>query len=86
MGKMILRLALLLTVAIVLMNIPVNQYGTSLARILPETQSLIIRDGLVLKGSGPEIYILENDRLRWISSMDAFDHMGLTWGDVRVVE
>ena len=86
MGKMIGRLAILVAVLIILVNIPVNSYGVSLARIMPETTSLIIRDGLVLKGSGPEIYILEDEQLRWISSMDAFEHLGLSWGDVHVVE
>jgi hypothetical protein len=86
MGKTMGRLAILVVVLIILVNIPVTRYGVSLARILPETTSLIIRDGLVLKGSGPEIYVLEQDRLRWISSMDAFEHLGLTWGDVHIVE
>jgi hypothetical protein len=86
MGKMLGRLAILIVVLIVLVNIPVTRYGISLARILPETTSLIIRDGLVLKGSSPEIYVLEEDKLRWISSLDAFDHLGLTWEDVHVVE
>ena len=86
MGRMIGRLAILVIVLLVLVNIPVTRYGASLARILPETASLIIRDGLVLKGSGPNIYMLEEDKLRWISSMDAFEHLGLTWEDVHVVE
>jgi hypothetical protein len=86
MGKMIGRLAILVIVLIVAVNIPVTRYGVSLARILPETTSLIIRDGLILKGSSPEIYMLEADKLRWISSMDAFEHLGLTWEDVHVVE
>jgi hypothetical protein len=86
MGKMIGRLAILVVILLILVNIPVTRYGVSLARIMPETASLIIRDGLVLKGSGPEIYVLEKDRLRWISSLDAFEHMGLTWEDVHVVE
>jgi hypothetical protein len=86
MGKMIGRLAILTILLIVAVNIPVTRYGVSLARILPETTSLIIRDGLVLKGSGPEIYRLEEDKLRWISSLDAFDHLNLTWEDVHVVE
>jgi hypothetical protein len=86
MGKMIGRLAILVAALIILVNIPVNSYGVSLARIMPEASSLIIRDGLVLKGSGPEIYMLEEERLRWISSMDAFEHLGLTWGNVHVVE
>jgi hypothetical protein len=86
MGKMLLRLAILVIALIVVVNIPVTRYGVSLARILPETSSLIIRDGLVLKGSGPEIYVLEQDKLRWISSMDAFEHLGLTWEDVHIVD
>ena len=86
MGKMLGRLAILIVVLLILVNIPVTRYGVSLARILPETTSLIIRDGLVLKGSSPEIYVLEDGKLRWISSMDAFEHLGLTWQDVHVVE
>ncbi|MCL7455171.1 MAG: hypothetical protein M8467_19220 [Anaerolineae bacterium] len=86
MGKMIGRLAILVAALIIVVNIPVNSYGVSLARIMPEASSLIIRDGLVLKGSGPEIYVLEDDRLRWISSLDAFEHLRLTWEDVHVVD
>ncbi|MDD3829137.1 MAG: hypothetical protein PHY79_24465, partial [Anaerolineae bacterium] len=59
MGKMLWRMALLVVLLLVLVNIPVNEYGVSLARIMPESSSLIIRDGLVLKGSGPEFYMLE---------------------------
>jgi hypothetical protein len=83
---MLIRLVILVVALLILVNIPVNRYGVSLARILPETTSLIIRDGLVLKGSGPEIYVMEEGRLRWISSMDAFEHRNLTWEDVHVVE
>ena len=86
MGKTIGRLTILVVVLLILVNIPVTRYGVSLARILPETTSLIIRDGLVLKGSGPEIYVLEDGKLRWISSMDAFEHEALTWQDVHVVD
>ena len=86
MGKTMGRLAILVVALLVLVNIPVTRYGVSLARILPETTSLIIRDGLVLKGDSPEIYILEDGKLRWISSMDAFEHLGLTWQDVHLVE
>jgi hypothetical protein len=86
MGKTLGRLAILVAVLILLVNIPVTRYGVSLARIMPDSASLIIRDGLVLKGSGPEIYVLQDDKLRWISSLDAFEHLGLTWEDVHVVE
>jgi len=80
------RFLILVVALIVAMNVPLNRHGVSLARMMPDSAALVIRDGLVLKGSGPEIYILQNDRLRWISSLDAFDHLGLKWGDVHVVE
>ncbi|MHB1318952.1 MAG: hypothetical protein ACYCYF_10080, partial [Anaerolineae bacterium] len=58
----------------------------SLARLLPDSASLVIRDGLVLKGSGERIYMLQNEQLRWISSMDAFEHLDLSWDDVHQVD
>lgn len=86
LDKALSRFLLLVAALIVLVNVPLNRYGVSLARMIPESASLIIRDGLVLKGSGSEIYMLQNDKLRWISSLDAFEHLGLDWGDVHTVE
>lgn len=86
MGKTLGRLLILIVVLTAVINIPVTRHGVSLARIMPESSSLIIRDGLVLKGSGSEIYILEQDKLRWISSIDAFEHLELTWEDVHLVD
>jgi len=80
------RMLLLVLALTVLLNIPVTRYGVSLARILPDSAALVIRDGLVLKGGGPEIYRLQDNKLRWISSMSAFKHLGLKWEDVHVVE
>ena len=85
MGKFLGRLAIAVAILVVLINIPVKGHGVSLARILPDSASLIIRDGLVLKGTGTEIYVLQDDKLRWISSLDVFEHLGLTWADVHVV-
>ena len=70
---------------LVLINLPIFS-GLALARALPDRQALIFRDGLLLKGSGPEVYVLENNQRRWISSLDAFDHYGYSWDDVQVVE
>ncbi len=86
LGKTLGRLLILVAVLVALINIPVNRYGVSLARILPDSASLIIRDGLVLKGSGPEIYILEDNKLRWISSLEAFEFFGYTWDQVHIVD
>ena len=59
-----------------LINIPITRHGVSLARILPDAAALVIRDGLLLKGPGPEVYVLEDDNLRWISSLEAFERLG----------
>ncbi|GAB4540941.1 MAG: hypothetical protein Kow0063_31290 [Anaerolineae bacterium] len=80
------RLALALFVLVVLVNIPLNRYGTSLARIMPDSAALVIRDGLVLKGSGPEIYVLEDNKLRWISSLEAFEFFDYRWEQVHIVD
>lgn len=85
MGRFLGRLAIAIALLVVAINIPIKRHGVSLARILPDSASLIIRDGLVLKGSGEKIYMLQDEQLRWISSMDVFEHLGLTWGDVREV-
>lgn len=86
LARLITRLAVAMVALVIVINIPIQGHGVSLARILPDTASLIIRDGLVLKGDGDAIYMLQDDKLRWISSMDAFEHLGLSWGDVHEVD
>ena len=86
LDKTLWRFIILVAALAVLVNIPVTTYGVSLARIMPDSASLIIRDGLVLKGEGHEIYMLEDDQLRWISSLDAFEHLGLRWENVHEVD
>jgi hypothetical protein len=76
----------ILALLLILINIPFNRYGTSLARAMPDSASLIIRDGLLLKGSGDEVYVLENNRLRWITTLEAFEHYGYRWSQVHQVE
>ena len=86
LDKMLRRLALAVGVLILLINIPFNRTGLSLARAMPDAQSLIIRDGLVLKGSGERIYVLENNQKRWISSLEAFEWFGYRWEQVNGVD
>jgi hypothetical protein len=86
-ARMMSRLALGLLVAIVLINIPFNRHGTTLATALPDSAALVVLDGLVVKEENDEkIYVYQNDQFRWISSLDAFEHFGYTWGDVHIVE
>jgi hypothetical protein len=84
--RMLRRLAILLVLLLIVVNIPFNRSGLSLARAMPDARSLIIRDGLVLKGSGEKIYVLENNQKRWITSLEAFEWHGYRWEQVNVVD
>lgn len=86
-ARMMGRLGLGLLIAIVLINIPLNRHGTTLATAMPDRATLVIRDGLVVKEEDDEeIYVYQDGHFRWISSLDAFEHYRFTWGDVHVVE
>lgn len=76
----------LLIILVAVINIPFNRSGQNLARAMPDSSALVIRDGLLLKGSGPEVYVLENNQRRWISSLDAFQWYGYQWQQVHEVE
>lgn len=81
------RLVIGLLALVVMVNIPLSRHGPSLARAMPDSAALIIRDGLLLKGAeSEEIYVLQDNQLRWISSLDAFDRLGYRWRDVHIVE
>jgi hypothetical protein len=80
------RLALWVLVVVVLINVPFNRHGTTLATAMPDTASYVIRNGFVVKEEDDvEIYVYQDGKFRWISSLEAFDHYGYTWGDVHIV-
>jgi len=83
--RMLARLAVIMVTLLILINIPLNRYGTSLARAMPDSAALVIRDGLVLKGSGEEIYVLQNNQRRWITTLEAFERYGYRWSQVHEV-
>lgn len=86
-GQMLFRLTIGLLFLVMLVNVPINRHGVSLARVLPDSAALIIRDGLLIKGqNSSEVYVLQDDKLRWISSMEAFERLGYRWQDVHEVE
>jgi hypothetical protein len=86
-ARLMKHLILGLGVAIVLINLPVNRHGTTLATALSDTASLVIREGLVVKEEDDEeIYVYRDDQFRWISNMATFEAYGFVWGDVHIVE
>jgi len=58
---------------VLVINLPFTP-GLNLAHLVPSAAALIIRDGLVLKGPGPEISVLQDNRLAWIPA-EAFDYV-----------
>jgi hypothetical protein len=86
-ARLLGRLALGLLALVVVINVPVNRHGTTLATAMPDRRALIIRDGLVVRvEDAPEIYVYQDGRFRWISSLTAFERRGYTWEDVHIVE
>lgn len=73
----------LLTVVILALVALINVTGA--ARSLPASPSIILRDGVLLKGSGEKIYLLARGEKRWIYNLDAFDGRGYRWEQVRTV-
>ena len=86
-ARLLGRLALGLLALLVVINIPFNRHGTTLATAMPDRRALVIRDGLVVKEEEkPEIYVYQNGRFRWISSLKAFEMRGYAWDDVHIVK
>lgn len=86
-APLLVHLALGILAIVALINIPLNAEGTALARAIPSSASLVIRDGLVVKEtSSPEFWVYREGAFRWIPSLDAFQQYGYRWDDVRVVE
>jgi hypothetical protein len=73
MGRSLAQILLVLLVLLGLANMPLNQWGTGLAHLLPDSPALVMRDGMLLQGSKLEIYLLEKHQLRLISSPEALE-------------
>jgi hypothetical protein len=87
MGRALSRLAIGILLLVALLNVPINRHGVSLARVMPDSASLIIRDGLLLKAeNADEVYVLQDEKLRWISSLEAFEYFHYRWDNVHIVE
>ncbi len=81
------RLALGICLVVVLINIPLNAQGTAIARSIPNSASLVIANGLVVKEqTSPDIWVYRDGAFHWISSLDAFEHYGYRWEQVHIVE
>lgn len=73
-GRSLAQIVMVLVVLLVLVNVPLGDYTAGLAQLIPQTSAVIIQDGVMLKGSGPEIYIVEDYKLRLISQPETFNY------------
>jgi hypothetical protein len=81
------RLAVGILLVVAVINVPYNAQGTALARSIPSSASLVIRNGLLVKESNStQIWVYRDNAFHWITSLDAFEHYGYRWQDVQMVE
>jgi len=85
-GRNLGQMLIILVVLLVLVNIPFDYLGRGLAQLMPDSQPVVLQNGMLLQGSGPEIYLLEDHRLRWISSPESFKRYFRDYGQVKLIE
>lgn len=73
-GRTLGQILIILVVAVLLVNVPISYRGAGLIHSVPDATPVVIYNGMALKGSGPEVYILENHKLRQFSSPDTFNY------------
>ncbi|MCB0153157.1 MAG: hypothetical protein KDF65_00070 [Anaerolineae bacterium] len=68
-GRNLAQILVILIVLLVLVNVPLNAAGFGLAQLKPEASPLTISEGMLFQAPGsPDLYLLENHRLRRIGS------------------
>lgn len=71
-GRTLAQILVVFVVLLILVNIPINEYGIGLAHLAPDSPSIVIQDGMLLQGSEPTVYLMEDHKLRRISSPEAY--------------
>lgn len=80
------RLAIGLLAAVVLINIPLSRGGLALARMIPSSNPLVIRDGLLVKEADePHVYVYRDGQFHWLTDLAAFERLGYRWENVHEV-
>lgn len=52
----------------------------------PAFAFLALTDGTIVKGYGPEVYVLENGMKRWVSDASSFNALELDWDSIVTIE
>jgi hypothetical protein len=85
--EFIRRFTIILILAVIAINLPYNVHGTALARSITSVNSIVFRDGLLVRETGSEqIWLYQDHAFRHVTSLEAFNHYKLRWDQVREVE
>jgi hypothetical protein len=60
--------------------------GSTLYQTQPQSSSTFFADGTLIRGSGPDIYLIQNGVKRLIPDMETFNAMGFNWNNVTSVD
>lgn len=71
-GRTLAQILIVFVVLLILDNIPMNEHGIGLAHLTRDRPPIVIQEGMLLQGSGPAVYLLEDHQLRRISSPEAY--------------
>ncbi len=86
-ASLMARMVVGVLIAVILINIPINANGVALARSIPNSTSLIIANGLLVReDNSPDVWVYRDGTFHWITSLDAFQHFGYRWENVHTVE
>jgi hypothetical protein len=70
-GRNLAQILVILIVLLVVVNVPLNAAGFGLAQLKPEASPLTISEGMLFQApDSPDVYLLENHRLRRISTLE----------------
>lgn len=85
--EFIRRFTIILILAVIAINLPYNVHGTALARSITSVNSIVFRNGLLVREAGSEqIWLYQDHAFRHITSLDVFEYQRFRWDQVREVE
>jgi len=65
---------------------PSPQPGSTISPTQPQSSLPFFPDGTLIKGSGPDIYLIENGVRRLIPNMETFNAMGFNWNNLTILD
>jgi hypothetical protein len=73
-GQLFGALFTVLVTIVLVLNWPINRHGEGLIQRIPNATPVVFYEGMVLQGSEPTVYALENHQLRPFASSESFQH------------